>query len=60
MHLDFTLKELEILDLALQQMPYFQAAPIIASINKQLAEQQRVMDTPIAAPDAHLSAGCAG
>lgn len=47
MQIDFTLNELQILDKALQQMPYYLAAPIIANINKQIAEQQRIMDIPV-------------
>lgn len=47
MQIDFTLKELQILDKALQQMPYYLAAPVIASINKQISEQQKIMDTPV-------------
>lgn len=47
MIIDFTLEQLALLDTAIQQLPYYQAAPLIATINKQLAEQQKVMDTPI-------------
>jgi hypothetical protein len=45
MKLEFTLEHLSILDKALQQMPYGMVAPMIHSINKQLADQQKVMDT---------------
>lgn len=47
MKIDFTFEQLAILDRALQQQPYYVAAPLIQSINAQLAEQQKVMDTPI-------------
>ena len=47
MKLEFTLEQLSILDQALQQLPYGVVAPLIASINNQLAEQKRIMDTPI-------------
>lgn len=47
MRLEFTIEQLAVLDKALQQMPYYMAAPVIASINKQLAEQKAVMDEPI-------------
>lgn len=51
MQIDFTIQELQVLDKALQQMPYYLAAPVIDRINKQLAEQQKIIDTPIdAAP----------
>ena len=32
----FSMEELSVLDKALQNMPYYLAAPLIASINKQL------------------------
>ena len=47
MQIEFTMEQISILDRALQQMPYGMVAPMIASINKQLADQQKVMDTPI-------------
>jgi hypothetical protein len=47
MKLEFTLDQLATLDKALQQLPFFVAAPLISCINKQLAEQQKVMDTPV-------------
>ena len=34
-----SLDELKIINDALMQMPYYQAAPVINSINKQLAEK---------------------
>lgn len=39
--LKFTVEQLQILDKALQNLPYREAAPIIAHVNKQLAEQQK-------------------
>jgi len=47
MKLEFTLEQLGVLDKALQQMPYFLAAPVIASINQQLEAQRKVMDEPL-------------
>lgn len=47
MKLEFTLEQLGILDKAIQQLPYYMAAPLIASINKQVVEQKEIMDTPI-------------
>ena len=41
MKIEFTTDQLIVLDKALQQMPFYLAAPIIASINKQLAQQQK-------------------
>lgn len=39
MKLEFTNEQLIILDKALQQMPYYLAAPIIESINQQIKQQ---------------------
>lgn len=47
MKLDFTLDELGVLDKAIQQMPYYIAAPLINKINTQLQEQKKEMDIPI-------------
>jgi hypothetical protein len=38
--LTFTLEQLRVIDQAIQNMPYHLAAPIISSINAQLAEQR--------------------
>lgn len=48
MNLEFTLEQLGVLDKALQQLPYFVAAPLIASINQQLEAQRKIMDEPLA------------
>lgn len=40
MKLDLTEEHLQIIGAALSEMPYRVAAPVIAEINKQLAEQQ--------------------
>lgn len=47
MKLEFTLEQLGVLDKALQQLPYFVAAPLIASINQQLEAQRKIMDAPL-------------
>jgi 16S rRNA A1518/A1519 N6-dimethyltransferase RsmA/KsgA/DIM1 with predicted DNA glycosylase/AP lyase activity len=47
MKLDFTLAQLATLDKAIQQLPYYVAAPLIAHINAELEAQQKIMDTPI-------------
>lgn len=39
-NLNFTIEQIYILDKALQQMPYKDAAPVIANINQQIKEQQ--------------------
>lgn len=49
MQLEFTLEQLVILDKAIQQLPYYLAAPLVQHINTQIAEQQKVMDTPVEA-----------
>lgn len=51
MKLDFTLEQIGILDKAIQQLPYYVAAPLISHINKQIAEQQKLMDTPMDVAD---------
>ena len=47
MQIDFTLDQLGILDRAVQQLPYAIAAPLIHHINEQIAQQQKIMNTPI-------------
>jgi hypothetical protein len=47
MKIEFTIEQLSILDKALQQLPYVVVAPLINDINKQIVEQQKIMDTPI-------------
>ena len=47
MQIDFTYEQLGVLDKAVQQLPYFMGAPLIAHINKQIAEQQKIMKTPV-------------
>lgn len=51
MKIDFTLEQLSILDRAVQQLPYYVAAPLIQHINQQIKEQQEEMDEPIDAKD---------
>ena len=40
MKIEFTEQEIMLLDKAIQQMPYYLAAPLVASINRQLALPQ--------------------
>lgn len=47
MQIDFTLEQLTILDKAIQQMPYYLAAPLIQHINKELEKQKQIMDAPV-------------
>lgn len=47
MKIEFTIEQIGILDQAVQQLPYYIAAPLIAHINKQIAEQKQAMDKPI-------------
>jgi hypothetical protein len=47
MQIDFTLEQLGILDKAIQQLPFYVAAPLIAHINAEIQKQQQIMDTPI-------------
>lgn len=47
MQIDFTFEQLSILDKAIQQLPYYLAAPLVKHINDQLAAQQKIMDTPV-------------
>ena len=41
MQLEFTVEQIQILDKALQQMPYGMVAQLIHDINRQLAEQNK-------------------
>jgi hypothetical protein len=47
MQIDFTLDQLTLLDKAIQQLPFYAAAPLIAHINEELEKQKQIMDTPI-------------
>lgn len=47
MKLEFSLEQLSVLDKAIQQLPYYVAAPLIDCINKQVVEQEKIMNTPI-------------
>lgn len=47
MQIDFTIEQLSILDKAVQQLPYYIAAPLISHINKEIEKQQNIMDTPV-------------
>lgn len=47
MQIDFTIEQLNILDKAIQQLPYYIASPLISHINKEIEKQQKVMDAPI-------------
>jgi hypothetical protein len=47
MKIDFNIEQLSILDKALQQLPYYLAAPLINHINKELEKEKAIMDTPI-------------
>lgn len=38
MKIDFTPEQIAVIDQAVQQLPYFVAAPLIHHINKQIAE----------------------
>lgn len=44
MVIDFTLEDLQILDEALQNLPYRRVAQLIGKINQQLSEQQQSPD----------------
>jgi hypothetical protein len=39
MKIEFTIEQLGVVDRALQQIPYYLAAPLIADINKQIQQQ---------------------
>ena len=45
MKLEFTLEQLAILDKAIQQMPYYMAAPLLNEINKQIESQRKQADS---------------
>ena len=47
MKIDFTIDQLGILDKAIQQLPYYMAAPLIDHINKELTKEKELMNTPI-------------
>lgn len=47
MKIDFTPDQLAILDKAIQQLPYYVAAPLMAHINKELEKQKQIMGTPM-------------
>lgn len=47
MQIDFTFEQLGVLDKAIQQLPYYLAAPLIAHINKELEKERARMDTPV-------------
>lgn len=47
MKLEFTLEQLGVLDKAIQQLPYYMAAPLVQTINQQITEQKKFMDTPV-------------
>ena len=47
MQINFTLEQLSVLDKAIQQLPYYVAAPLIAHINTELEKQKQIMDTPL-------------
>lgn len=43
--LKFTIEQIYVLDKALQQMPYKDAAPLIADINQQIKQQRTGQNT---------------
>lgn len=47
MKIDFTFEQLGILDKAIQQLPFYIAAPLIQHINSELEKEKKIMDTPI-------------
>jgi hypothetical protein len=47
MQIDFSLEQLGHLDRAIQQLPFYIAAPLIEHINKEIRKQQEIMDTPV-------------
>lgn len=47
MQIDFTFEQLSTLDKAIQQLPYYVAAPLIAHINEQIEKQKKIMDFPM-------------
>jgi hypothetical protein len=52
MKIDFTIEHLQIIDKAIQQIPYYLAAPLIEHINKELQIEKAIMDTPISPSEA--------
>lgn len=49
MKIDFTFEQLSVLDKAIQQLPFYMAAPLLDHINKELAKEKQIMDTPVSA-----------
>jgi len=50
-NLQFTDKDLAVLDKALQQMPYYSVALLIQNINEQIANQNMPQTTELSASD---------
>ena len=46
MKLELTQEQLQIIGAALSEMPYRVAAPMIAEINRQIAEQEKEKEKP--------------
>jgi len=46
MKLEFTEQEMLLLDKAIQQLPYYLAAPLVASINKQMQSATQIDTSP--------------
>jgi precorrin-4 methylase len=47
MKIDFNVEQLQILDKAIQQLPFYIAAPLIEHINKELEKEKAIMDNPV-------------
>ena len=47
MKIEFTVEQLGYIDNAIQQLPYYIAAPLIHHINQQISNERNIMDTPI-------------
>lgn len=47
MKIDFSYEQLALIDKAVQQLPFYLAAPLIAHINKEIETQKKEMDMPI-------------
>ena len=47
MKIEFSIEQLSVLDKAVQQLPYYMAAPLIAHINKELQKQEAEMNAPV-------------
>ena len=47
MKIDFTTEQLNVLDKAIQQLPYYVAAPLILHINKEIEKQRTDKDTQL-------------